>query len=194
VGDDEAQDGVIEVRVGGIVVDPESEVPVVLLRAVEDERLYLPIFIGGLEATAIATVLAQVELPRPMTHDLMVSLLVHVDVRVDRVTVTRLEEGTFYAEIALFDPHGGVMLVDARPSDSIALALRVGAPIYVARAVMAEAGALAEAEPSEAPAAADPEAGTASDADLARGPAVIGGDDDVRLEDLEAEDFGKYKM
>ncbi|TNF32823.1 MAG: bifunctional nuclease family protein [Deltaproteobacteria bacterium] len=189
-------DSVIAVRVGGIVVDPRSQVPVVILRALDDDTVYLPIFIGGLEATAIATVLADVQLPRPMTHDLMVSLLAHLDARVVRIVVTRLEEGTFYAEITLLDQLDVEIIVDARPSDAIALALRVGAPIYVAKAVMAEAGAVSveEVEEQEAEAAPDAEDPTAADADVEAGPAVLGEDDDVRLEDLDPEDFGKYKM
>ena len=190
----------IAMRVGGIVVDPRSQVPVVILRALSEPTLYLPIFIGGLEATAIATVLADVQLPRPMTHDLLVSLLVHLDARVERVTVTRLEEGTFYAEISLLDQLDTPIIVDARPSDGIALALRVGAPIFVAKAVMAEAGAVSEPDVEvEAgvevePPPPDPEDATEADADARSGPAVLGEDEDVRLEDLDPEDFGKYKM
>jgi len=192
-------DSEIAVRVGGIVVDPRSQVPVVILRALHEPTLYLPIFIGGLEATAIATVLADVQLPRPMTHDLMVSLLTHLEARVERIVVTRLEEGTFYAEIALLDQLDVEIIVDARPSDAIALALRVGAPIFVAKAVMAEAGAVSEPEddvegadePSDPE---DPDDPTRTDADVEDGPAVLAEDDDVRLEDLDPEDFGKYKM
>ena len=185
----------IAVRVGGIVVDPRSQVPVVILRALNEPSLYLPIFIGGLEATAIATVLADVQLPRPMTHDLMVSLLAHLDARVERVTVTRLEEGTFYAEIALLDQLDAKIIVDARPSDGIALALRAGAPLFVLKGVMAEAGAVSEPEEEEEPEeAASPDDATESDADVEEGPAVLAEDDDVRLEDLDPEDFGKYKM
>lgn len=184
----------IAVRVGGIVVDPRSQVPVVILRAVHEPTLYLPIFIGGLEATAIATVLADVQLPRSMTHDLMVSLLAHLEARVERVTVTRLEGGTFYAEIALLDQLDAKIIIDARPSDGIALALRIDAPLFVLKGVMAEAGAVSppeDEEPAEVSGSDDP---TESDADVEDGPAVLAEDEDVRLEDLDAEDFGKYKM
>lgn len=192
----------IAMRVGGIVVDPRSQVPVVILRGRVDERLYLPIFIGGLEATAIATVLADVALPRPMTHDLLAAVVETLGARLERVTVTRIHEGTFYAELTVIDRAGDVLLIDARPSDSFALALRVDAPVFVAREVVLEAGAMSEPEDLEdgseddepnAPAEADPEAETSTDADLDQGPTLVEGED-VRLEDLEPEDFGKYKM
>lgn len=191
----------IAMRVGGIVVDPRSQVPVVILRGLADERLYLPIFIGGLEATAIATVLADVELPRPMTHDLLAAMVETLGARVERVTVTRIHEGTFFAELTVVDRAGDVLLIDARPSDSLALALRVDAPVFVAREVVLEAGAMsepedledaAEGEPDGA-AEAEPDAETATDADVDHGPTLVEGED-VRLEDLEPEDFGKYKM
>src|SRR5688572_19816468 len=136
-------DDPVAMRVGGVVIDPSSQVPVVILRGVEEPRLYLPIFIGGLEATAIATVLAGVKMPRPMTHDLVVTVLDAVDCRVAGVTVTKLDGGTFFAEVRVVDEHGGEMVLDARPSDAIALALRTEAPITVAREVLAEAGAMA---------------------------------------------------
>jgi len=194
----------VAMRVGGVVVDPNTQVPVVILRGVADPRLYLPIFIGGLEATAIASVLAAVKMPRPMTHDLMASLLEAVQCRVSRVEVTRLENGTFFAEITLADQHGGELVLDARPSDALALALRTAAPISVHRAVVAEAGALAEETAEVAPAEGAPgEAPAPPTADAPRaeppveapdtGPRAFFGTD-VRLEDLDASDFGKYKM
>ncbi len=146
----------VAMRVGGVVIDPSSQVPVVILRGIEEPRLYLPIFIGGLEATAIATVLADVKMPRPMTHDLVVSVLTAVQCRIASVTVTRLDSGTFYAEVHIVDEHGGVLVLDSRPSDALALALRTDAPIAVARAVIAEAGALAPEEEEAPGAAADP--------------------------------------
>lgn len=196
----------VAMRVGGIVLDPRSQVPVVVLRGLADPRLYLPIFIGGLEATSIATVLAEVALPRPMTHDLMASLVRTVGSRVERVTVTRLVDGTFYAEITLLDGEDNVYHVDARPSDSIALALRVDAPIFVAREVIAEAGAMADPETFEDLAEGAEQGGAAASEEEAAGPdaptQLVEGDgpaalvdgQDVRLEDLEADSFGKYKM
>lgn len=184
---------VVAMRVGGVVIDPSSQVPVVILRGVEDPRLYLPIFIGGLEATAIATVLADVKMPRPMTHDLVVSVLTAVQCKVAAVVVTRLDAGTFYAEVHVVDEHGGELVLDARPSDALALALRTAAPISVARAVVAEAGALAPEEDT-APASAEPapkEAPPSAQSDS--GPRSFFAED-VKLEDLTPEDFGKYKM
>jgi len=184
---------VVGMRVGGVVIDPTTQVPVVILRGIEEPRLYLPIFIGGLEATAIATVLADVKMPRPMTHDLVVSVLGAVQCSVASVLVTRLEGGTFYAEVRIVDAHGGELVLDSRPSDAIALALRTSAPIAVHREVIAEAGALAPEEE---------DAGAETDTPPATPPAKAAGDaqprslfaDDVKLEDLGPEDFGKYKM
>lgn len=188
---------VVAMRVGGVVIDPASQVPVVILRGVEEPRLYVPIFIGGLEATAIATVLAGVKMPRPMTHDLVVTVLDAVQCKVTGVVVTRLDGGTFFAEVRIADEHGGELALDARPSDAIALALRTDAPITVARAVVAEAGALAPEEEAQAgggdavPKSAEPQ--PKPPADPADGPRSFFGDD-VKLEDLGPEDFGKYKM
>lgn len=202
---DEAQ--AIAMRVGGVVVDPNTQVPVVILRGIEEPRLYLPIFIGGLEATAIASVLAAVKMPRPMTHDLMATLLDAVQCSLARVEVTRLEHGTFFAEITLRDQHGGELVLDSRPSDAIALALRTGAPIAVRRAVIDEAGALAPDEgapETEAPPATTAEPSPPLDpvGPVGDGQPPAADDDgprsyfdkDVRLEDLTPEDFGKYKM
>lgn len=202
--DTSAQKPVISMRVGGIVVDPNTQAPIVLLRGIEEPRLYLPIFIGGMEATAIATALAGVEMPRPMTHDLFTAVLGELGATLQRVTVTDLIEGTFYAEISLADSTGHAYSVDARPSDSIAMALRSGAAIYVARAVLEEAGGLVEEEEGEAEAATDAEQTSAeTPAEVAaRAGAELGGDrqvppmldSDARLEDLDPELFGKYKM
>lgn len=136
----------IPMRVGGVVIDPNTQVPVVILRGFDEPRLYVPIYIGGLEATAIATVLAGVSMPRPMTHDLLVSVLDAVSCRVTGVAITGLENGTFFAEVRLADETDAEIVLDARPSDALALALRCGAPIVVAGSVIAEAGALAPLE------------------------------------------------
>lgn len=188
----------VPMRVGGLVVDPNTQVPVVILRGVAEPRLYLPIFIGGLEATAIASVLASVKMPRPMTHDLMATLLDAVQCRVARVAVTRLEAGTFFAEITLADASGGELVLDARPSDALAIALRTDAPISVHPAVLAEAGALApedEMPTPPAPAGTEPEAAPTPappKPDDDEGPQPV--PRDAKLEDLGPEMFGKYKM
>ncbi len=111
---------------------------VVLLKGEEDPRS-LPIFIGAAEAHAIALWINNVEIPRPMTHDLMKNILDCAECRVHRVVVTDLKEGTFYANIIL-DVAGKDTVVDSRPSDAIALALRTGVQIYVSDKVMQEAG------------------------------------------------------
>lgn len=198
-GSPEASD-LVAMRVGGVVIDPGSQVPVVILRGIEDPRLYLPIFIGGLEATAIATVLASVTMPRPMTHDLVVSVLTAVQCRIARVLVTRLDSGTFYAEVHIEDGQGGALVLDARPSDALALALRTESPIAVARAVVAEAGAIAPEDDLAAAvdARAEPGAATEAATDVPKPPVDSGPRsffaEDVKLEDLGPEDFGKYKM
>ena len=104
-----------------------------------DVPLSLPIFIGAAEAQAIALWMNNVEIPRPMTHDLLKNILDCVECRVHRVEVTDMQEGTFFANIIL-DIDGEEVAVDSRPSDAIALALRTGVNIYVSRSVMEEAG------------------------------------------------------
>lgn len=111
---------------------------IVLLKGDNDERS-LPIFIGAAEAHAIALWINKIEIPRPLTHDLLKNILDCVECRIHRVEVSDLIEGTFYANIVL-ESNGVAMDVDARPSDAIALALRTGVPIYVSASVMAESG------------------------------------------------------
>lgn len=119
----------IPVRVGGLAVDEKSKSPVVLLQEIEGNRV-LPIWIGQAEAYAIQIELAGRKYQRPLTHDLIVTLLEGVKARVSRVVVTDLKETTFFATIYLETGNGAVS-VDARPSDSIAIALRARAPIFV---------------------------------------------------------------
>src|SRR5438128_11962914 len=118
-------------RLVGVRVELPTNNPIVLLREAEGEQRVLPIFIGAVEATAIAFALQGVVTQRPMTHDLMRDLLQELDVRVDRVVVTELREGTFFAEIEL-SRNGTQHKVSSRPSDAIALAARLGTPIYAA--------------------------------------------------------------
>ena len=138
----------IRVDVTGLVLDSQEQ-PVVLLRPSSDAgpRRLLPIWIGPQEATAIMLALDGQATARPMSYELMVRLLERLGASVREVAITRLEQGTFYAEITL-DAPGGVHVVDARPSDSIALAVRTGAPIVVAEQVLDEAG-LAEERPAD---------------------------------------------
>ena len=115
---------------------------VVLLKSDEDERT-LPIFIGAAEAQAIAIKLNEVEVPRPLTHDLLKNILDFLEYRLKRVEVCDLREGTFYARLIL-ERDGEELEIDSRPSDAIALALRFGSPIFVDERVMDEAGRVLE--------------------------------------------------
>lgn len=132
----------IRVRVATVAFDTESK-PLVILKPVDDapgHGLLLPIWIGPMETAAILVSLEAMEAPaRPLTYDLLVKLLAACEAVVERVEVTSLIEDTFHAAITLRTP-SGTHLVDSRPSDSIALALKVGAPIFVADDVMTAAG------------------------------------------------------
>ncbi len=119
----------------GVRVEMPSNQPIVLLREIAGDR-YLPIWIGAVEATAIAFAQQGIVTARPMTHDLMRDLLSSLDKPLESVTITDLREGVFYAELAF---PGGVS-VSARPSDAIALAMRTGAVIRSSESVLAEAG------------------------------------------------------
>jgi bifunctional DNase/RNase len=130
----------LEVRVRGVTVDPQAGSPVVLLEERRGERV-LPIWIGAFEARAIAMELDNVAPPRPMTHDLIKTIIEGVKARVTNVAITDLKDNTFYAQIAL-DAGGASLHIDARPSDALALALRVKAPIYVAATVFERAPAI----------------------------------------------------
>jgi uncharacterized protein len=129
----------------GVRVELPSNTPIVLLREVEGRRRLLPIFIGGPEATAIALALDEVETPRPMTHDLIKNLLDDLGVTFERLEITDLSESTFYAELHL-KAAGQPTVVSSRPSDGIALAIRMGAPVFAAESVVDEAGYVADDE------------------------------------------------
>lgn len=133
------------------VEDPErpNRTPVVILRESAGQRRLLPIFIGAAEAQAINLSLKNIETPRPMTHDLMKNLLDEVGARVERITVTALRDGTFYAEIVL-NAQGEVRTVSSRPSDAIALAVRIGSPIYAEEDVLDEAGRVEQPDEEQA--------------------------------------------
>jgi len=131
----------IQVRVAGVALDPTGQ-HVILLKPLDEipgEGSILPIWIGQMEATSILVAVEGAPVTRPLAHDLMRSLLESLGAAVARVAVTRIEDGTFYAEVTLSSPDGD-RFVDARPSDAVALASRVGAPIWVAEEVMDDAG------------------------------------------------------
>ena len=133
----------------GVRVEVPTNQPIVLLKE-EDGTRFLPIFIGSPEATAIVYALQGMETPRPMTHDLFKTVLDGLDVKLLRVEITALHDGTFYAEIE-FERDGTRSRISSRPSDAIALAVRFGAevPIYADEAVLDEAGVLFEADEEE---------------------------------------------
>lgn len=131
----------IQVEMTSIAVDTRG-LPVVLLKPSvphPELRVILPIWIGGQEATAIMIAVQGAEMERPMSYDLMARLIDAMHATVSQVAVTRLEGGTFFAEVTLQSPTG-TRVIDARPSDSIALATRVQAPIFVAEEVLRDAG------------------------------------------------------
>jgi hypothetical protein len=134
----------LQVRIVGLNLDAVNQQPVLLLKPLEDpghddDPRILPIWIGHAEATAILLALQNIEPPRPMTHDLLQSVIAAAGYIVSRVEVARLDEGTYYAAVILRGEERE-FAVDSRPSDSIALAVRVGCPIFVADAVFDEAG------------------------------------------------------
>ncbi len=135
-----ADPGLHEMRVRALVMDPVSSMPVVILERAGGGEL-LPIWIGLCEANAIALRLEGVETPRPMTHDLIASLLEAAGYRLERVVVHTLAENVFYASLHLVSRSGATLEVDSRPSDAIAVAVRTGSPIFVADSVLREAHA-----------------------------------------------------
>ncbi|MHB9003018.1 MAG: bifunctional nuclease family protein [Coriobacteriia bacterium] len=131
----------IHVRIAALSLDSSSNQPVILLRPVDEPEglgRILPIWIGHPEATAILLALQSVDTPRPMTHDLLKNIVDSMDYTISRIEITRLEEGTFFAALILRG-EDRTIAIDARPSDSIALAVRSGAPIFVAEDVLDEA-------------------------------------------------------
>lgn len=159
----------IKMTVKGIVLDPITNMPIIILKDPEERRA-LPIWVGIFEANAIALELEKVTTPRPMTHDLIKNILEGLGVSVRQIVVNDLRDNTFYAIIEL-QYNGNTFTIDSRPSDAIALALRVGAPIYVTEQVVAQAKSIEVSEEKE-------------ETDRWR----------EWLENLKPEDFGKYKM
>jgi hypothetical protein len=129
----------LKVEIRGLMLDPSSNVPIVILRDTESQ-LFLPIWIGVFEANAIALKIEGVEPPRPMTHDLLRLMLDQLGAQVEKIVISDLKESTFFAVIHVRQD-GRSIGIDARPSDAIALALRTEAPIYVLRSVLDKAQA-----------------------------------------------------
>ncbi|RPA19970.1 bifunctional nuclease family protein [Gordonia sp. OPL2] len=140
-----------EMRVVGIRVEPPQSQPVLLLREVDGER-YLPIWIGQSEAASIALQQKGIEPPRPLTHDLIVNLIAEFGQTLREVRIVDMQEGTFYAEMVFGDD----LRVSARPSDSIAVAMRAGVPIIADESVLTDAGLLIPEEEGEEPGTSSP--------------------------------------
>jgi bifunctional DNase/RNase len=120
----------IEVKIRGLMMDPSSGTPIIILKDINSETM-LPIWVGAYEANAIALEIEKIAPQRPMTHDLLRNLIIEMGASVERVVVTELRENTFFAVIEMRNSAGEVLMLDARPSDAIALALRSDCPIFV---------------------------------------------------------------
>jgi bifunctional DNase/RNase len=127
----------IEMSIKGLMVDPITNMPIVILRDLENQRV-LPIWVGPVEANAIALQIENVAPPRPMTHDLLKNVLQELGATLKRVVVSELRDNTFYAYLEL-DRAGETLLIDSRPSDAIALSLRTKAPVFVHSRVLDQA-------------------------------------------------------
>ncbi|HVA64055.1 MAG TPA: bifunctional nuclease family protein [Terriglobales bacterium] len=159
----------VEMKIRGLMMDASTNTPIVILKDIEGTAV-LPIWVGIYEANAIALEIEKVATPRPMTHDLIKQVLVGFNAILQKVVVSELRDDTFYAVLWL-DREGETIVLDARPSDALALALRLDCPIYVDDEVLKSSRIAA--------AAADP----ASSEELRRW-----------LENLGEEDTGRYKM
>jgi len=138
----------VEVRLRAVRVDLQSNTPVLLLQETDGEGRTLPIFIGTPEAAAIAYALQGVQMPRPMTHDLMRDMLNSLDVEIERVVITELQNSTYYAELRL-RRGSEVTVVSSRPSDAVAVAVRTGSPLFVADELMDSEGIILAADATE---------------------------------------------
>ena len=158
----------VPMSIKGLMLDPVSNSPIVVLKD-DEEKFFLPIWVGIFEANAIALQLENVTTPRPMTHDLLRNMIAELDARVIRVVINDLRDSTFFAQIRVIIGERTLEL-DARPSDAIALALRTEAPIFVAQTVLDQAQTISP----------------------------DGEDQDEKVkklfEQLDSEDLGKYKM
>jgi uncharacterized protein len=159
----------VEMKIRGLMMDPVTNMPIVVLKDVGSDAV-LPIWVGVYEANAIALEIEKVTTPRPMTHDLIKNLLLGLDTHVHKVVVNELRDDTFFAVIWM-ERDGKVISIDSRPSDALALALRLDCPIYVDEEVLKHS--------KQATASAD----RVSAEELRKW-----------LEGLNDEDLGRYKM
>ena len=141
------REGFIEMKVGGLTLDPVTKTPIVILKDAEN-KLNLPIWIGLMEATSMATELEGIKMARPMTHDLLHNTIKEVGGRVEAIEVTSLQDNTYYAAICLKVGERDIS-VDSRPSDAISLALRTKCPIFVATQVLESSSVLQQMEDGE---------------------------------------------
>jgi len=125
----------VEVKIGALIMDPNTNTPIVVLKGIDSETV-LPIWVGAFEANAIALEIEKVAPQRPMTHDLLRNVIIECRLSAASVIITDLQENTFYARIELTDENNEPVFLDARPSDAIALALRLDCPIYVEQKVI----------------------------------------------------------
>ena len=125
----------VEVKIGALIMDPNTNTPIVVLKGIKSETV-LPIWVGAFEANAIALEIEKVVPQRPMTHDLLRNVIIECRLSATSVIITDLQENTFYARIELKDQNDEPVMLDARPSDAIALALRLDCPIFVEQKVI----------------------------------------------------------
>jgi len=168
----------VETKVNGLVLEQKTQQNIVILREVEGERI-LPIWIGGGEAQAIRRILSEEPFPRPLTHDLLALVVEGLKAKITRVVIGDLKENTFYATV-IIERESEVLSIDARPSDSIALALRARAPIFVNEKLLQPPPQADEEERGEAPRELTDE----EKAEQLR----------RYLEKLNPEDFGKFQL
>jgi len=125
----------VEMEVHGITLDPTTQMPIVILKSKEDENTILPIWIGAFEANGIAMKLQGVEPPRPMTYELLKTVITRMGGNLEKVVINDLRDNTYYAEVYI-NQGNDTHVIDSRPSDAINLALRFGAPVFVAKHVL----------------------------------------------------------
>jgi len=159
----------LEMKIKGLMIDPITNMPIIILRDPTSSAV-LPIWVGIFEANAIALQIEKIVTPRPMTHDLLKSMINGLQAQVEKVVITDLKENTFYAQIYI-NREGVVLPIDSRPSDAIALALRTGSPIFVNTEVIERA----------------------KNTDLTKD---AGESERIRkwLENLDPDEMGKYEM
>ncbi len=125
----------VEVKIGALIMDPNSNTPIVVLKSIESDTI-LPIWVGAFEANAIALEIEKIIPQRPMTHDLLRNFIIETGLNVKRVIINDLKDNTFFAQIELAKNSNDLINLDARPSDAIALALRLDCPIFVHQKVI----------------------------------------------------------